>query len=715
MTAVTSARLQHWQHLYGEGRGYLCVFAGTRQGDRITDQIQEFFPYPASAEQAADWIDRQCQAGRETYMCAHLLTDKVRQKPYASQVLALWIDGDGATIPDHVPQPTAALRTSPGREHCAWRLRRPIDPQRAEALNRRLAAAIGADPSGYDLTQLLRPADTVNHKYPGLPVVTLAYLDDNAAYDPDELERQLPPLPDASLGRAPAAPVGERIPKGERNSTLASVAGTMRRRGLSPGAIEAALQVENEQRCDPPLDPDEVALIAQSVGRYAPAAAEPAIIFPSDNDAHEPAAPPAAPPAQPDWSVWPGPIDRAAYYGLAGEIVDAIAPETEADPVALLVTFLAGVGNIVGRNPGWVVSGSRHGLRINPVFVGETAKARKGTSLAAIRAVLSVAAPEWAASRISSGMSSGEGLVWAVRDPITKIEPIKDKGHITGYQDVVVDPGIEDKRLFVVEEEFASVIKRMDREGNTLSAIIRQSWDSGDLRVMTKNTPAQATGAHITILGHITRDELLRYLTSTEAGNGFGNRFLWLCVRRSKQLPRGGNLTPALVAELGKEVKTVISNSAETVGLVAPDAEAWAMWDSVYGALSDGSAGLLGAMTSRAEPHVMRLAAIYALLDETNTISVDHLQAALAVWDYAEASARYIFGDRLGDPVADAILNALRGRGEMSRTDIRDLLGRNYSAARIDAALALLASSGKARSETRKADTGRPTEVWVSC
>ena len=76
--------------------------------------------------------------------------------------------------------------------------------------------------------------------------------------------------------------------------------------------------------------------------------------------------------------------------------------------------------------------------------------------------------------------------------------------------------------------------------------------------------------------------------------------------------------------------------------------------------LSAGKPGLLGAATSRAESQVMRLAMLYALLDRSPVIGSDHLLAGLAVWTYAEQSARYIFGSALGDPVADEILNHLR-------------------------------------------------------
>ena len=108
------------------------------------------------------------------------------------------------------------------------------------------------------------------------------------------------------------------------------------------------------------------------------------------------------------------------------------------------------------------------------------------------------------------------------------------------YEEVEADPGVADKRLLVYEPEFANVLKQTERQGNTLSAILRNAWDGRDLRSMTKNSPARATGAHVSLIGHITADELRRYLTQTETANGFGNRHLWICADRSKMLPEGG-------------------------------------------------------------------------------------------------------------------------------------------------------------------------------
>jgi putative DNA primase/helicase len=94
---------------------------------------------------------------------------------------------------------------------------------------------------------------------------------------PEQPLADVPPWMLAKLAQAKPAPdppraQGEVIAEGGRNHALASLAGTMRRRGMSPEAIEAALVKENEARCNPPLSASEVGEIARSVGRYTPTA-----------------------------------------------------------------------------------------------------------------------------------------------------------------------------------------------------------------------------------------------------------------------------------------------------------------------------------------------------------------------------------------------------------------------------------------------------------
>ena len=123
---------------------------------------------------------------------------------------------------------------------------------------------------------------------------------------------------------------------------------------------------------------------------------------------------------------------------------------------------------------------------------------------------------------------------------------------------------------------------------------------------------------------------------------------------------------------------------------------------------------MFGAITSRAEAHVMRLACKYALLDLSSEIRLEHLEAALALWRYCEASAHFVFGDATGEPVADEILGALIGapRG-LSRTEIRDLFSRHKPSAHIENSLSTLERTGLAH-KFKKRTGGAPVEVWVA-
>ena len=213
--------------------------------------------------------------------------------------------------------------------------------------------------------------------------------------------------------------------------------------------------------------------------------------------------------------AWPDALDPAACYGLAGEIVSMIEPHSESDPAAVLIQTLVAFGNAAGRNAYFQVEADRHYMNLYAVLVGDTSKARKGTSKGQVMSLFQSVDETWRRDCIKSGLSTGEGLIWAVRDPINKQEPVKDKGRVIDYQNVMVDGGVEDKRLLVVETEFASTLRVQGREANTLSATLRNAWDNGNLRILTKNSPAVATDAHVSVIGHITADELRRYLDST--------------------------------------------------------------------------------------------------------------------------------------------------------------------------------------------------------
>jgi hypothetical protein len=405
-----------------------------------------------------------------------------------------------------------------------------------------------------------------------------------------------------------------------------------------------------------------------------------------------------------DVCPWPDPPQPEAYHGSLGRIVRAIEPHTEADPLGILAHLIAMFGNVIGRNAYVQVEATRHYLNEFMITVGRSALSRKGTAGDRAKHVFSLLDAVWADDRIKDGLSSGEGLATAVKDPVEGRVAIKEKGRVVDWQVVVTDPGVADKRLFILESEFGGVLRALQREGNRLSALIRQAWDSGNLRSLTK-TPWVATNAHISIVGHITAMELLHLLSEIDFVNGFANRFWWFAVRGGAPLPFGG--TPEGMADLTAQLEDAIKD-ARLTNRIALTPEARDLWkSSMYGELRNLPVGRLGEILNRSAPHVLRVAGIFCLADRVQVIEPCHLRAAKALWDASVRCASFIFGDSLGDPVAEKILGALRevSPAGLTRTELHAVLQRHVSTIRIKQALAVLISGGVAL-ETREVTAG---------
>jgi hypothetical protein len=219
-------------------------------------------------------------------------------------------------------------------------------------------------------------------------------------------------------------------------------------------------------------------------------------------------------------------LGEAALHGLPGRIVKKLAPETESDPAAMLIEILAKFGNLIGRSAYYEVEDTQHFGNIFAVKVGVSSKARKGTAGSRINKIFTQVDRAWNNACNSSGLSSGEGLIYAIRDDVTN-----DEGKI-------LEAGVEDKRLLVREAEFARVLAANKRESSTLSPVLRDAWDGNRLRNLTRgrgrdNSPLEATDPHISIIGDITQEELTMAISNSDTYNGFANRFLWVRTERN--------------------------------------------------------------------------------------------------------------------------------------------------------------------------------------
>ena len=389
----------------------------------------------------------------------------------------------------------------------------------------------------------------------------------------------------------------------------------------------------------------------------------------------------------------PPALADAALYGLAGLVVRGLAPHSEADPAAILLQFLAAFGNLVGPAPHCLVGSTRHALNLFVVLVGESSKARKGTSWHQVAGLFAEADPAWVASRVTTARPTPNSIRLALRDR----QPL------------------DDRRLFLLSEEFASVLHALGREAGTLSPLLRCAWDGGDLCAHDSHPPVQPAAAHISLVGHITQSELAQRLSSTESHNGFANRCLWTSVRRSKSLPEGGGLPPEQQASLAGELRRTLDWANSQAGILfSRTPAAKELWNDRYPALSQGRPDAYGAATSRAEAQVLRLSAIYAALDCSPAVEVCHLHAALAVWEYCQASARLFFDASPVDPTARRISQALNLNPQgLTKTQIRRLFDGHVTTERIDLALEQLNSLGLTSRQT-SSGRGRPSTLWTS-
>jgi hypothetical protein len=420
------------------------------------------------------------------------------------------------------------------------------------------------------------------------------------------------------------------------------------------------------------------------------------------------------PPPLPTGKDWPSPPAEAAYHGLPGDIVRALSPYTEADPVALLLSLLVSFGNLLGHGPHFAAEAIRHHLNLYCVLVGPTADSRKGASWCQIRRIFETVDLEWVAWCVRHGLTSGEGLLHTVRDKVTIRQTAWYKGSPAGSQLVTTDFGEKEKRLMAVEEDFGVALRRLSRRGSTLSVMLRSAWDRGDLHLLTGSRATRASSVHLSILAHTTPEELLSSLSPSEISGGTANRFLWACVRRSKVLPEGEPVEAQQIQTFAARLQEAVAFGKEVVRL-SRDTEARALWHEIYPGLSQSRLGTAGAALARSAPQVMRLACLYALLDQSAEVQRPHLEAALALWDYCAASTRALFAHIPPEALPDRLLRALRenDRG-LTRTEASRLLGRHCSAADISAALSSLSSRGVVASHREKAPSGRTVQRWFA-
>ena len=398
-------------------------------------------------------------------------------------------------------------------------------------------------------------------------------------------------------------------------------------------------------------------------------------------------------------------LDDVALHGPVGAWVRLVQPHTEAAVAALLTSALVAIGALIGRAPSVILDGARHGVNLFALLIGPTSSGRKGTAVAWARRLLALLDADFLRVNVVAGLSSGEGIIHALRD-----------GREADASGKGADPGTLDKRLLVVEGEFSAVLRVQKRDGNILSAILREAWDGFSLHTLTKGSPQVASDPHVAVIGQITPEELRHRLEEADVYDGYLNRFIPVWCERAQVLPFGSEPDAGeeriAVGRISRAIGT--ARSRGPVEEMTAEARTW--WGSHYEALTTGRPGRVGAATQRGAAQVRRLALLFCALDEERALDVPHLEAAGALWRYCEATAALVLGTSELSNRAQRLAEALLEAGEtgMDREAIRAVIGsNNVPAKEITASLRELRDAGIAHVRQDAGTGGRPREVWV--
>ncbi|WP_084211533.1 DUF3987 domain-containing protein [Pseudonocardia acaciae] len=414
-------------------------------------------------------------------------------------------------------------------------------------------------------------------------------------------------------------------------------------------------------------------------------------------------------------------VDDAVWECYLGGLTNGVAETSEADPIGIYTTLLAAAGVYLGQHPHVQAGDDHHPLLVWPMLIGRTGGGRKGASMSAARRLLRAADPGFLATNLRSGLTSGEGLAAIFAepddtqtDPDNPAEPDTDRPPARRRGRALLPPG--DRRLLVFEPEWAAVMARMRREGNTLSATLRAAWEGGDLSTLNV-TARVAPDSHVGLLAHITPEEFRAKLSASDLAGGTYNRFLPIAVARAQFLPLSHGAPADLIDELGASLAKRLQKGAHLgrIGLTAPAA---ALWRGLYVEFGTdhGDTGPVEQFLARTAPNCLRIAAIHAALDNTPDIEPDHLNAAAALVRYSIASVRTIFSNN-GDQrrLLDFITEA--GPTGRTRTEITNVcFGKNRTSEDIEPLLDTLEAAGAISRAKRPpgGKGGRPTAVYVA-
>jgi putative DNA primase/helicase len=430
----------------------------------------------------------------------------------------------------------------------------------------------------------------------------------------------------------------------------------------------------------------------------------------------------------------------AMLYGIFGEIGRIAADGTEANPYAACMNAMVFFSACVGREVFFRIGNGTHHARLFALHVGRSSVGRKGTAMDLLWRIIGemdrqertgnggmIADDSRLLPKVhTGGLSSREGVTHYLHD-----------GILQGETSI---PPVHDKRLLVVESEFVNVLSQAGRQGNTLSAAIRDLYDGKKIMPLTKN-PVGASSPHVAIYGNITAAELLATLTKTDRDNGFVNRFIIFHAEMSRLEPFPRATPAAVVSDLARRLLEI---TAFAKGGYVWDAnpelasmdkremtlsrEARALYASLYlGELNSQKDGPhVSGMMHRGPANLMRMAMVFTLSDLSETIEPRHLEAAMAWVRYWRESVKFIFNDAQEEAEqvktsdkAERLYQWLKTRNKpTTRTEITNECFSKRGGSDVDKAIDTLLRDTPPRIEViegEKSTNGKRTKFYTAC
>jgi hypothetical protein len=377
-------------------------------------------------------------------------------------------------------------------------------------------------------------------------------------------------------------------------------------------AVTEALQIENIEVCKPPLPKSEIVSIGKSVEKYETE-------FLTNNLK----------------------MRDEAFYGLAGRLALEVAPINGVSKEAVLIQFLICLSTLCAQKFYYSNGGKKNNTADYLVLVGTTGSSKKGTSFSDVKWFFDQYYPEFTASKLKTGVNSGEGLINCIRDKVVGTDVDKRTGKEI---EVIKDEGALSKIVLFLETEFSRLLKAGKRDGSTVTEIYRNAWDGVPLEINTSQRSIRSTDYCVSLIAHITPKELKSLVSDIDSSNGYLNRFMFCLITGGEPKPFPESFD-RVDFSFTKELVALFNfiNSIDSAEIVLAD-DAKGLYLEIYNEFYYRPEDKITELVSRNTQHLIKMAMLFAICDQSPEINLSHLKASKALIDYSTASIQELFG-----------------------------------------------------------------------